>query len=138
MPAFVLRVSALLKTAECGVTFRFHHTTPEMLLLIINVQLFFSSNLVSHCNDERRARWIKGNEREKLKSKLIDQKPSTICHQQLLKLPPAAFHSGKRDGVGVSESVMQKISSESAKSQYLDEDLCKSLIIMRENQIEEE
>ena len=31
-----------------------------------------------------------------------------------------------------------EILSESAKSQYLNEDLCKSLIIMRENQIEEE
>ena len=33
---------------------------------------------------------------------------------------------------------MQKITSESKKGQYLDEDLCKSLINLRENQIEEE
>ena len=67
----------------------------------------------------------KGHDRNELKCK---QNPSAVRHQQLLSLSSDAFLSGKRDRVGVSPSVIQKISSERLKSQYLHEDLCTALL----------
>ena len=104
----------------------------------LSLHLSFGTTTVCHRVGERHARAIKGNRRKALVRDLKNQKPSSIRHQRLLQLTPAAYHSGKRDGVGVSPSVLQKISSESLHSEEEHSELCTSLMILREKQIEEE
>ena len=121
---------------ECQISIQaYDHSNPPSTL---DVSLSFSSIHVSHGLGERRARPIKGPDRDELKSKLKNQKPSAVRHQQLLGLSSEAFLSGKRDSVGVSPTVLQKIRSEHLKSQYLHEDLCTALLMLRERQIGED
>ena len=102
------------------------------------IYLDFSTTKICHAKGERRARHIKGNCKQVLIEELKHHKPSTIRHQRLLQLSNEAFVSGKRDGVGVSSSVLHKISSESIHSEDLDPNVCTALMMLREKQIAED
>ena len=101
---------------ECQISIQaYNHSNPPSTL---DVSLSFSSSHVSHGLSERRARPIKGPDRDELNCKLKNRKLSAVQHQQLLSLSSEALLSGKRDRV---------VSSERLKSQYLHEDLCTAL-----------
>ena len=80
-------------------------TPPDSLQL----NLSFSTTIISHSKDEQRARYIKGETRQMLMDELKRCKPSSLQHQHLLQLAPEAFKSWHRDGVGVPSSVLQKV-----------------------------
>ena len=104
----------------------------------LDVDLIFSTTTICHGKGERRARHIKGNCKQALIDELKYKKPSTVRQQRLLQLSNEAFVSGKRDGVGVSPSVLHKISSESLHSEDLDPNVCIALMMLREKQISED
>ena len=108
-------------------------TPPDSLQL----NLSFSTTIISHSKDERRARFIKGETRQMLMDELKRCKPSSLQHQRLLQLPPEAFKSGRRDGVGVSSSVLQ-VSSEALHRDDLDDNICILLLLLREKHLQEE
>ena len=78
--------------------------------LAINID--YACNMVKHAVDERRSRYIRSTARQQLISSLEHQSPSTLYHKLFSTIPESELESGKRDKVGQSKMVLQKISSE--------------------------
>ena len=63
---------------------------------------------VNHRSDERRARFIRGTERDELKKVFADCKikPSTMYNVKIDALDAESIASGNRSGAGASKSVL--------------------------------
>ena len=107
---------------------------PNTLML----HLHSSTKTIAHKAGEKKARHIRGKLRQQLKQKLLSSRPSCVHHQSLLALSPQAIKSGNRDGVGITTSVMKKISSEGHKQQQMDSDLITSLMLLKIHNVDEQ
>ena len=98
--------------------------------LVINID--YTCNMVKHAVDERRSRYIRSTARQQLISSLEHQSPSTLYHKLFSTIPESELESGKRDKVGQSKMVLQKISSEGNLSKQKHSNLLQSLMMLRE------
>lgn len=102
---------------------------PHFLTLLVK----FSSKDIKHSTTERQSRPIQKKERQYLWSILKNQSPSTTYNILYSELEKEEFKSGKRDKVGQTRNVIQKISSESNLEEQCHQDLIKSLLILKSN-----
>ena len=99
---------------DCPITFdvfvaSFDCNNPPQQLEVL---LKFNSIEVKHRRDERKARQIRGPNRELLKKELKHTTPSAWYNKKFSSLSHDKLKSGKRDEVSSSLHVIQKISSE--------------------------
>ncbi len=119
------RCSGYCTFTECAFTFSAKITQKGNKLEML-VQ---SEGGIEHSKDERKCRPIKGKSREQLQKELETTLPSTL---QSLGLTEEQLISGNRDGVGLTLSCYKKISSEGKKNKLRDEDVCKSVMILKD------
>ena len=95
---------------------------------------------VNHRSDERRARFIRGTERDELKKVFADCKikPSTMYNAKIDALDAESITSGNRSGAGASKSVLQKLSSEARQESTLSKNVWESLKLAKETLLESE
>ncbi len=97
----------------------------------------FTNPTVQHKLGERRARPIKGREREELRVRLATEKPSRLRNAKLAQLTPEQFIAGNRDGSGATAHVYTKISAESKSALQLDSNVVISVMKIREKIIDD-
>ena len=90
------------------------------------------SGEIHHNRGERKARRINGAQRESLKAKFSTCSPSSLYGKFMDSLPIDMLVSGNRDGVGGTASVYQKISSEGKQEERHDENLIKSVMMLKD------
>ena len=122
------RCSGYCTFTECAFTFSAKITQKGNKLEML-VQ---SEGGIQHSKDERKSRLIKGNAREQLQKELETTLPSTLQSLHYLGLTEEQLISGNRDGVGLTLSCYKKISSEGRRKKLRDEDVCKSLMILKD------
>ena len=88
---------------------------------------------IRHRRGERRARYIRGEQRKYLQNELQHSSPSTLYNRRLRDLPPSRLISGSHDGIGRTSSVFQKISSEAKRKDQCHDDVLQSLLILKED-----
>ena len=120
---------------DCEVTFSVTVSTADQATLQKSAVVAFTGQ-PSHNLHERRARNIKASTRKTLKEKfsLLSTPPSKIYHSNLLQLSGEALLAGKRDNIGRTRHVLQKISSESRHIHERDSDFITSLRIMSQEE----
>ena len=115
--------------SDCKITFDVSisfFNKPSDLTLTIK----FSTATVCHSIYERKPRRISGKERAHLRESLSSQSPSTLRSKLFAKLNKSELSSGKRDAVGSSPKVLQKISSEGNVAKRTHFDLITSLVML--------
>ena len=117
----------------CNLSIKLNEMTKRSSEIEIEVQ--YSGN-VQHSG--KKARHIKGGSRDLTAQLLTKYSPSYIRHQGLSLMPAEVFASGNRDGIGATKSVLQKISSEIKDALRLDDDVIKSLIVLKSELNKEE
>ena len=122
------RCSGYCTFTECSFTFSAKITQKGNKLEML-VQ---SEGGIQHSKDERKSRLIKGIAREQLQKELKTTLPSTLQSLHYLGLTEEQLISGNRDGVGLTLSCYKKISSEGRRKKLRDEDVCKSLMILKD------
>ena len=85
---------------------------------------------MKHSRDERKARQIRGAKRSLIKKELEHKTPSAIYNLKFTTLQSHELESGKRDAVGSSPNVFQKISSEANIDKISHRNLIMSLLTL--------
>ena len=119
---------------DCPITFdvfvaSFDCNNPPQQLEVL---LKFNSIEVKHRRDERKARQIRGANRELLKKELKHTTPSAWYNKKFSSLSHDELKSGKRDEVSSSLHVIQKISSEANGDKVHHKNLIMSLLLLDE------
>ena len=115
---------------DCPVRFSVAVSNNGVQHLSLNV--VFSTESVKHAYGEHQSRFVRSKRRKDLQEVLQHQSPSTVYNKLFNTITDTEFTSGKRDKVGRSRQVLQKISSEANLSKQRDSDLLKSLMLIRE------
>ena len=131
---YVFRCSRRCTFSNCPVAFsanikNYNESSPPSLLYL-NVMF---TGTIQHCNTERRARRLRGEQRESLQQMLAHTKPSTLFNSSMCNLDETILSSGNRDNVGCTPSVVQKISSEGRQKEVEDVDLITSLKCLKKS-----
>lgn len=123
---------------NCGVTFSVTVPTEDQSSLNKTALVTFAGQ-PCHSISERRARKIKASTRKELKEQfsLLSTPPSKMYHNSLHQLSGEVLLAGKRDKIGRTRHVLQKISSESRHIHERDPDFITSLRIMSEEENDE-
>ena len=114
---------------DCSVCFSVSVSNGVQHLLL---KVVFSTDSARHAHGERQSRFVRSKRRKDLQEVLQHQSPSTVYNQLFNTITDTEFTSGKRDKVGRSPQVIQKISSEANLSKQRDPDLFKSLMLIKE------
>lgn len=127
---FCFRCSGRCTFSDCPVTFSvrvtsFDCTNPPSSL---HVNISFSSSFVRHHKQERQSRQITGKERATMKENLLPTTPASLYNKTFSTLTPQEIQAGKRDKVGRTPYVYQKMSSQANKDQLPHFDLITSLM----------
>ena len=85
---------------------------------------------MKHSRDERKARQIRGAKRSLIKKELEHKTPSAMYNLKFATLQSHELESGKRDAVGSSPNVFQKISSEANIDKISHRNLIMSLLTL--------
>ena len=117
---------------DCPVAFHLQVLKFDDKPLFLTVAVNFSSTSIKHKKGETQSRRIQAEERQMFKNVLIHQSPSTAYNLFFSKLEEEELQSGKRDKVGKSKAVFQKISSEANTDQRCHKELIQSLIILKD------
>lgn len=141
--SFRKRSSYLFKTegscsfASCSVTLTITVSTECRSSTSKNASVTFDGQ-PKHNIHERHARKVKGSNRKELKEhfSLLGTPPGKVYHDKLRQLSGEEFLAGKRDKIGRSKHVLQKISAESRHMQERDKDYITSLRMLAEEEEE--
>ena len=126
---FLLTSSGKCSFLSCPMKFRVtvdscnQWQKPSELILTVK----FNENTVSHSKEERKSRRISGLRRQQFRQNLQQQSPSTLRNRLYTEITNEELQSGKRDRIGSSLSIIQKISSEANLDKQLHSDLLTSL-----------
>ena len=123
--------------SQCNVTCNLSIELDEIMKKSSEIQVDVQySGSIEHIG--KKAHHIKGESRELTAQLLTKYSPSYIRHQGLSLMPAAVFASGNRDGIGATKSVLQKVSSEINDALRLDDDVIKSLMVLKHQLNKEE
>ena len=117
----------------CNVSIKLNEIMKKSSEIQVDVQY---DGVIEHTG--KKARHIKGDSRELTAQLLTKYSPSYIRHQGLSLMPAEVFASGNRDGIGATKSVLQKVSSEIKDALRLDDDVIKSLLVLKHQLNKEE
>ena len=117
----------------CNLTIKVNEMTKQSSNIQVNVEY---GGVVEHTG--KKARHIKGDSSELTAQLLTKYSPSYIRHQGLSLMPAEVFASGNRDGIGATKSVLQKVSREIKDALRLDDDVVKSLMVLKHQLNKEE
>lgn len=111
---------------------KFDISVQDIVTSKVLITVKFNNVNICHHVEERQSRQIQGSTRQKMKHDLKHQSPSTIHMKLFTTLSEDELNSGKRDKVGKSPYVLQKISSEENKDRETHFDLLTSIVKLKE------
>ena len=136
--AFIFTASGKCGFKSCCVTVSIKVPIEKQASDEKNVTVIFNGQ-PTHDMHERRARKIKGAYRKELQEYFAKSRiaPAKLFHSKLLELDNKAFLGGKWDKIGRTQSVLQKISSESRHIEEEHHDYITSLRVMADREADD-
>ena len=119
--------------SDCSTTFIVAIKSSKTLDMEMIIEF---SGAIRHRIGDTKARNITTPQRQKLRAQLQNESPSTLRAKRYLSLTHSEYMSGKRDIVGRSASVYQKISSEGNLEKQAAGNVVLSLMKLRDKLIE--